>query len=96
MKDKALIWERHIKKQHNSSLTIQTYCERHDLSPGMFYYWKRKLSSTAVSIQPAFHEVSIQPLDQRGLAIEVHLGPGKLIRIEGQVSSAFLRELIQC
>lgn len=96
MKDKALIWDRHIKRQDKSSLTILSYCERHDLSPGMFYYWKRKLSHASVSPQASFHEIDIQPHGERELVIEVHLGQGKMIRIEGDVSPSFLRELIQC
>jgi hypothetical protein len=95
MKDKALIWQRHIEKQSCSAHTIQAYYDQQGLSSGMFYYWKRKLSRTVVSPQHSFHELEIQPLHQGGLVIDLHLGQGKLIRIEGHVSPAFLLELIQ-
>lgn len=94
MKDKALIWHRHIQRQANSSQTIQAYCTRRNLSVGMFYYWKRKLSASGD--QRSFLEVEVPtPVDLTPV-IEVHFGMGKLIRIEGQVSPGFLRDLLQC
>lgn len=94
MKDKAINWQHHIQRQAKSSLTIQAYCDRHSLSPGMFYYWKRKRSVSAVPV--SFQEVAVSSPVHVFPVIEVHLGPGKLIRIEGQVSPAFLLELLQC
>jgi len=94
MKDKAMIWHRHIQRQAKSAQTIQTYCRRHNLSVGMFYYWKRKLSASGD--QRSFLEVEVPIPVHHTPVIEVHFGAGKLIRIEGQVSPGFLRELLQC
>jgi len=96
MKDKSMIWQRHIERQQNSSFTIQAYCNRHDLSPGMFYYWKRKIAGTADSLPASFQELEILTSDRANSVIEVHLVDGKRIRIEGYVTPAFLRELLQC
>jgi hypothetical protein len=95
MKDKAINWHRHIQQQAKSSQTVQRYCDRHRLSPGMFYYWKRKLSTTVLPAL-SFQEVEVSSPVHLFPVIEIHFGSGKLIRIEGQVSPAFLRELIQC
>ena len=91
-----MIWQRHIERQQNSSFTIQTYCNRHDLSAGMFYYWKRKIASATISLPTSFQELEILTSDHAIPVIEVHLVDGKRIRIEGYVTPAFLRELLQC
>jgi len=95
MKDKSLSWQRQIEKQRHSSLTKQAYYDRYELSSGMFYYWKRKLSSGLLS-NKEFRELEIIAQDHVHPVIEVYLGMGKLIRIEDPVSASFLRELIQC
>lgn len=94
MKSSESHWHLHIQKQAKSSLTVQAYCDRHRLSSGMFYYWRKKLAAAVE--QRAFLEVEVSPPVHHSPIIEIHFGAGKLIRIEGQVSPAFLRELIQC
>ena len=64
------------------------------MSTGMFYYWKKKLSASVE--QSSFLEVEVPSLVGHTPVIEVHFGMGKLIRIEGQVSPEFLRDLLQC
>ena len=62
----------------------------------MFYYWKRKIVSTTDSLPTSFQELEILTSDRANSVIEVHLVDGKRIRIEGYVTPAFLRELLQC
>lgn len=62
----------------------------------MFYYWKRKFSSITDTQQHSFQELEVHLPQNTRTVIEVHFSQGKFIRIEGQVSSAFLRELVQC
>ncbi|MEO7906096.1 MAG: hypothetical protein ABIT06_03915 [Saprospiraceae bacterium] len=62
----------------------------------MFYYWKRKFSIIADTQQHSFQELEVHLPQSNSPVIEVHFSQGKFIRIEGQVSPAFLRELMQC
>lgn len=94
MKNSNKGWHVHIEEQAKSSFTIQAYCKRHRLSTGMFYYWRRKL--TVKAPEGSLQEIEVLSPIQTAPVIEVHLGPGKFIRIEGQISAVFLRELLQC
>ena len=73
MKDKAITWRLHLQRQLKSSQTIQAYCGRHNLSTGMFYYWKRKLSASVE--QSSFLEVEVPSPLEHTPVIEVHLYP---------------------
>lgn len=94
MKNSKKGWHVHIEEQAKSSFTIQAYCKRHRLSTSMFYYWRRKL--TVKAPEGSLQEIEVLSPIQTAPVIEVHLGLGKFIRIEGQVSALFLRELLQC
>lgn len=91
MKDKALIWQRHFLKQKKSTLTIQAYCDQHHLSSGMFFYWKRKLSS------PDIHEqfAEIEVIDAAAISgiIHVRFPSGIVMRLDRSTDVAFLRSL---
>ena len=44
---KAMNWRKHITAQRASGLSIGQYCEKHDISPGRWYYWQRKFGQTS-------------------------------------------------
>jgi hypothetical protein len=94
MKDKALIWQRHIQRQQKSTLTIQAYCDQYHLSPGMFYYWKRKFSSPVSHKQFAEFEI-IEPVASSG-NIHVRFPSGIEMWLERSTEVSFLRSLAGC
>lgn len=96
MKAKSIPWSKHLDRQKQSGITIQSYCERYRLSPGMFYYWKRKLSTITLPDQLSFKELEVLPEQLAIPVFVVELKDKASIRIEGNVSPAFLRELIGC
>ena len=96
MKVKSISWAEHFQRHASSGLTVASYCERYRLSPGMFYYWKRKISIAENPQQLSFQEVEVVP-DQGSVPVfEIRLGEAAIIRIEGYVSAVFLRELAGC
>lgn len=94
MKDKASDWHQHIVRQQKSTLTIQAYCDKHRLTSGMFYYWKRKL------IQPAFedHFTELQIVDQHVTIGSTHVRfpSGVEICFDNDPGIAYLRSLAGC
>lgn len=97
MKDENKIWRWHIEKQNRSGQTIRRYCERNKLSEGLFYYWRRKLQNSDQSEQISFEEVKILSHPQFIPVIEIQFEDSKArIRIEGQVTASFIRELAGC
>ena len=91
MKDKALIWQRHLLKQQKSILTIQAYSDQHHLSTGMFYYWKRKLSSLDTHKQFAEIEIT-EPVASSGIIL-VRFPSGIEMWLERSTEVSFLRSL---
>ena len=96
MKVKPKSWSEHLGHQKSSDLTISAYCERYHLSPGMFYYWKRKLVQSKVSQRMPFQEIEVAPELLHLPVFEIQFNGSAIIRIEGHVSPTFLRELIGC
>lgn len=93
MKVKSISWSEHLQHQAISELTVTAYCERYRLSPSMFYYHKRKLSLKSGPQPLPFKEVEILRQRIGSVVFEVHLAGNAMIRIEGNVSPHFLREL---
>jgi len=41
---KADYWQRMIRRQASSGLSVRAWCGRHDLSEASFYWWRRRLA----------------------------------------------------
>ncbi len=85
----------HIQRQEASGMSAAAYCKRHKLNLAMFYYWRKKLPEPDNSSQPTFKEIRLTP-GIPGTVIHVQFGNGIEIRIEGNVSAGYLRELAGC
>lgn len=84
-------WHRHIDKQEKSSFTIESYCDRHQLSTGMFYYWKRKLKDSSAA--PTFAELQIYGTEHSPGAIHVRFPSGVEVSFESDPGTTYLRSL---
>ena len=42
-------WQKHIDNQQTSGLTIDAYCQKHQLATSNFYYWRKKLTPPVAS-----------------------------------------------
>ncbi len=70
----------HFRRQQSSGLSIRAYCEREEISVGLFYYWRRryaKKSSVPLLSHPHDH----------GLASFVQLGSFALNRPRFEIRS---------
>ena len=93
MKGKVLHWHRHIDKQAKSSLTVQNYCDRYQLSCGMVYDWKRKLKESA---EPTFAEVQIVDPERYREAIHVRFPSGVELWLDHATEPTILRAIVGC
>lgn len=94
MKNNETRWHHHLEKQRKSSLTVQAYCDRHQLSTGMFYYWKRKLQASAVSA--SFTELRIADSEPFRAAIHVRFPSGVELWLDHDTDPSFLRAIAGC
>ena len=53
------VWADHIQSQRDSGITQEAYCQKHDLKPHQYWYWKRKLAGSRVT-------KTAQPVKQNG------------------------------
>ena len=42
-------WQHHLDDQQASGLTIDAYCQQHQLATSNFYYWRSKLNKPVAS-----------------------------------------------
>ena len=50
-------WVGKIQNQQNSGLSIQKWCQINQISPHIFYYWKKRLISKTSLDQSSFTEL---------------------------------------
>lgn len=86
-------WQRLIEEQAASDLTQKAFCERLDIAPATFGYWKRKLRAEAPSRSEEPAEALRVSLDDwielaapvsarpSGWHIELDLGGGLCLRL---------------
>ncbi|MBK9109023.1 MAG: hypothetical protein IPM92_11835 [Saprospiraceae bacterium] len=91
MKNTSMYWQRHIERQKSTAQSVKRYCERYNISVGMFHYWKRKIRSSESYEQ--FTEIQLVDGDVINNMIHVRFPTGVEMWFKGQAPSAFLREL---
>jgi len=85
-----------IAKHDKSSTTVKEFCQLHDLTQGVFYYWQKKyhLENSEHDDQGGFVQLQVAdapPIGaQQGLFAEV-----SGIRLYQSVPAAYLKELIR-
>ena len=71
-------WAGIIEEHRESGLSIREFCRQNELREGAYYYWLRKLRSTAAdNVQPKFVELSEIGRGWTGAAF-----PGDVLHIE--------------
>jgi transposase len=102
---KERFWRRLLQQWRRSGLTIREFCADHEVSEPSFYAWRRTLAQlderSAGSARPVpsdakppvFVPLRVVP-EPAGMALEVVLGPGRLIRVPAGFDPATLRQLL--
>lgn len=64
--EKKLEWHENIRKQRESGLSIQKWCDENRIPVHIFHYWKKRLSPVHID-RNAFTEL----VDQQGCSIDI-------------------------
>ncbi len=107
---KERYWRDVLRRQRRSGQTVRAFCEEHDLSQASFHAWQRTIAqrdlqsvNTPVDAGraqlPAFVplRVTATPVaatSSTTSALEVVVGPGRLIRVSPGFDPAALRSLL--
>jgi hypothetical protein len=84
-----------IAKHNKSTTTVKEFCQLHNLTQGVFYYWQKKyhLENNEPGSQGGFVELQVEDPQHfgapHGLFAEV-----RGIRLYQMVSAAYLKELV--
>ncbi|MEO7907005.1 MAG: hypothetical protein ABIT06_08535 [Saprospiraceae bacterium] len=76
-------------------MTVSAFCQKHHLSSGMFYYWRRRLKAKTDVEQISFREIQIPDIPSAA-RIRIEFSNGVNIFLEGDVSPVYVRELAGC
>jgi transposase-like protein len=97
---KELFWRRMIAQRQKSGLSVQRFCELHDLSAQRFYAWQRVIQErdaqevrfVPVEIMP--EEKPVAALDGSAGALELVLSKERLLRIGTGFDADTLQRLL--
>ena len=79
----AINWERHIKQQKHSKMSVMAYCRIHKLNPPSFYTQRKRLGN-----KPIFSEVQvIDDVELPGFDLSIQVDSGGNIRFQGTASN---------
>lgn len=93
-------WANIIRKQKESGLTIDAFCESNNISRNRFFYWQKKIRETAIqTVSNRFVEVTV-PADEipietipRSGCIVISLN-GAVLTVDNNVSAELLVRVI--
>ena len=103
---KELFWRQQLRQWRRSGLTIRAFCTEHGLAEASFYAWRQTLGqrdqeaqrrlpparNSPTSLPPVFVPVRVVPVSAP--ALEVVLGPGRVVRVPPGFDAATLRQLL--
>jgi transposase-like protein len=81
----AAQWVRIIEAQRRSDLTVVEFCRRHSIAKATFWYWRKRLVTSAkqeLVAQPAQRFLAVPMVAPVAERIEVDLGTMR-VRLEG-------------
>lgn len=88
--EKQKIWEEKILQQRQSGLSVQRWCQEHQINPHTFQYWKEKLFPKTTFSRSSFAELSSLP--STGITLECQ---GVHIHLDKHFDSATLKHCLQ-
>jgi hypothetical protein len=87
--EKRLEWEEKIRKQQESGLSMEKWCNQHQIPSHRFYYWKERLFPKPPLNRSCFAE--LPDSKNTGIAIEYR---GLQIRLDKHFDSAALKRCL--
>ena len=88
----ATNWEKHIKQQQRTKMSVADYCKAHKLNPPAFYH-QRKL----LRLKPQFSEVQvIDDIASPGFSLSINVDSNGDIKFHGSATDlGFMANLLQ-
>lgn len=93
--ERSAYWRNLISKQIESGLTAAAFCREHQINPGRFYHWRRRLQYEASDNTPIGAFVELVPYQNNPSAgVHIRLGNGLRIEVDRGFDPATLKATI--
>ena len=96
--EKRLKWSNHIQAWRESGWSQAQYCREHKLSPGLFFYWKKRIEESRLSdvrlVPVDMHPIRFHPAELTTSSLVLHLGQYK-VEIGDRFDPGTLARLVQ-
>jgi hypothetical protein len=87
-------WQRIIRAQAGSGLSVAAFCRRERLPESSFFAWKRRLAAESGHERPVFVEVAAAPAAD-DVPLELVLGGDRRLVIRRGFDFEMLREVVR-
>lgn len=85
--EKRQEWAGHIRAWRESGFSQAQYCREHDLSPGLFFYWKRRIEGEPLCdvrlVPVGIHSIRFHPAEMTTSPLVLVVGQYKVEVGEG-------------
>ena len=89
-------WQRRIRRQQATGMSIRAYCLLHGLHESAFYFWRRTLAERDRQAKPAFVPVKVVDAPAAsGSAIDIYLVGGRRVRVRRGCDRELLAALVE-
>ena len=96
-------WRRALRRREKSGLTIVEFCEREDLSPTTYHFWRREIQRRDAEAPPPHTDhnprATLVPVhvvdDEKAAPIEIVAGNGLVVRVSEQATTEHVRRVLQ-
>lgn len=92
----AARWAKVIEAQRQSPLTVVEFCRRRRIAKATFWYWRKRLATTAkqeLVAKPAQRFLAVPIMAPAAAHIEVELG-GLRMRLEGVAAARVIEAIV--
>lgn len=89
-------WAKVIEAQRQSPLTVVEFCRRRRIAKATFWYWRKRLATTAkqeLVAKPAQRFLAVPIMAPAAAHIEVELG-GLRMRLEGMAAARIIEAIV--
>ena len=94
--ERSAHWRNLVSKQIESGLTAAAFCREHQINPGRFYHWRRRLQEEESNNTHLGSFVELVPYQNNPSGgVHIRLGNGLCIEVDRGFDPATLKATIQ-
>jgi transposase-like protein len=97
-KSKEAFWQRTVRRQGQSGLTVRAFCREHALRETAFYFWRRELTRREAADRPSAVFMPVRVVEEApaptGGRIEIVLSGDRRVHVAAPVDRRALADVL--